>query len=255
MKISNANKMDYFTFGSGKRNMVIIPGLSLKSVMLSADAIRESYSVFSDEYTVYVFDRARDIKAGYSISDMADDTAYTMNELGISNAYIFGASQGGMIALTIAIKYPNLVQKLVVGSSALRLNDIAKSNLEEWISLANSRDVIALNHSIFTKLYSKDLLDSFGDALLELEKDGTDGEMERFAILASACSGYDIYDDLGKIQCDSMVIGAKNDMVLTGEASVEIADKMGCSLYMYDGGHAVYDEAPDYKERIYKFFK
>ena len=55
-----------------------------------------------------------------------------------------------------------------------------------------------------------------------------------------------------------LVIGAKADRVLTPEGSVEIAEKLGgkCELYMYDEkyGHCVFDEAPDYKDRIYKFF-
>ncbi len=248
------NEMDYFSFGSGKRNMLIIPGLSLKNVMLSADAIAEAYSMFCEEYTVYVFYRVRRLTNGYTVEDMADDTASAMIKLGIDNAYVFGASQGGMIAQIIAIKYPHLVAKMVIGSSASRLNDIAKSNINEWVSLARQRNAVALNHSIFTLLYSTEMLDSLGDALFELEKDGTDDEMARFEILAGACNSYDIYDDLQRIECKTLVIGANNDRVLTGQASVEIAQKLNCELYMYDGEHAIYDEAPDYKNRINDFF-
>jgi len=47
--------------------------------------------------------------------------------------------------------------------------------------------------------------------------------------------------------------------VVGGEASQEIADLLkdrDCTLYMYDGyGHAAYDLAPDYKERILDFLK
>lgn len=253
VKIKN-NAIDYFSFGSGKKNMVIIPGLSLKSVMLSSDAIADAYSMFKEEYTVYVFDRAKHLTTGYSVYDMADDTALAMKNLGVENAYIFGASQGGMIALIISIKYPSLVSKMVIGSSASRLNDTAKENLNFWVKLAQQKDVVSLNHSIFSLLYSKETLEALGNSLLELEKDGTDEEMERFAILASACNGFDVYDELDKIKCQTLVIGAKNDLVLTGYASVEMAEKLGCELYMYDGGHAVYDEALDYKNRIYNFF-
>lgn len=250
----NDNEIDYFSFGSGKRNMVIIPGLSLKSVTLSADTIAQSYSMFCDEYTVYVFDRARHLSEGYTVENMADDTAQAMQELGVEDAYIFGASQGGMIAQIIAIKYPSLVAKLVLGSTASRLNDTARNNIEKWISLAEKRDAVALNHSIFTLLYSKEMLDSLGDTLYELEKDGTDEDMARFVIMAGACMDFDVYDSLSKIKCDTLVIGALNDQVLTGDASVEIAQKMNCELFMYDGGHAIYDEAVDYKSRIYNFF-
>ena len=73
--------------------------------------------------------------------------------------------------------------------------------------------------------------------------------------MVEACVGYDIYAELDRISCPVLVIGDKDDKVLGGAASVEIAEKLGCELYMYDGyGHAVYDEAPDYKQRLMDFF-
>ena len=37
---------------------------------------------------------------------------------------------------------------------------------------------------------------------------------------------------------------------------MEIAEKLNCPLYLYgeEYGHCVFDEAPDYKQRIYDFF-
>lgn len=252
---ANGNEFDYFSFGQGNKNFIIIPGLSLKSVMLSADAIAQSYSQFSRDYTVYVFDRAKNLKAGYTVEDMADDLAQAMIKLGIEDAYIFGASQGGMIAQIIAIKYPNLVQKLVVGSSAARLSKESLTLIEQWISYAQNEDVVSLNHSFFVNVYSKELLESLGDTLKELEKDGTSDEMKRFVISAGACRGFDIYNDLDNIKCSVLVLGAKDDKVLGANASVEIAKKLNCELYMFDGGHAAYDEAPDYKDKIITFFE
>jgi pimeloyl-ACP methyl ester carboxylesterase len=213
--------------------------------MLSAQAVADAYSMFSSEYTVYVFDRASKLAENYSVYDMANDTACAMKKLNIENAFIFGASQGGMMAQVISARYPELVEKLVIGSSASKMNEHSISVLSEWISYAENYEVEKLNHSIFTHLYSKELLESLGDELLNLEKDGTVDELNRFSILAKACLSFDIQGELSKIACPVLVIGAKNDMVLTGEASVEIADLLNCQLYMYDAGHA---------ERIYFFF-
>lgn len=252
---ANNNEIDYFCFGNGDRNMVIIPGLSLKSVMLSSDAIAYAYSIFNDEYKVFVFDRAKNISNGCTIKNMADDIAVAMKELCIDSAYIFGASQGGMIAQLLAQDYPELVSKMVIGSSASRVNDESAELIKKWISYARKRDAVALNHSIFTSLYSQELLDSIGDALATMKQDGTDEEMERFVHLAGACIGFDNYDNLVKIKCPVLTIGAKNDKVLGGNASIEMAEKLNQELFMYNGNHAIYDEAPDYKQRIYNFFK
>ena len=39
-----------------------------------------------------------------------------------------------------------------------------------------------------------------------------------------------------------------------GIASGEIAEKLGCEMYMYDKlGHAAYEEARDFNDRVYAF--
>jgi pimeloyl-ACP methyl ester carboxylesterase len=43
---------------------------------------------------------------------------------------------------------------------------------------------------------------------------------------------------------------------VSGEASEEIAEKLGCKLYMYeDMGHAVHEEAKDFNERVLEFLR
>ena len=55
-----------------------------------------------------------------------------------------------------------------------------------------------------------------------------------------------------------LVIGSADARVFGGEAVFQIAKRMeGCPgflLHMYDSyGHAAYDTAPDYKERVMEF--
>ena len=95
--------MDYFSFGRGKKTFVILPGLSIQSVMGAAGAVEAGYAAFSEDFTVYVFDRRLDLPPVYRIEDMARDTAEAMRALSLSDVYLFGASQGGMIAQVIAI--------------------------------------------------------------------------------------------------------------------------------------------------------
>jgi pimeloyl-ACP methyl ester carboxylesterase len=51
--------------------------------------------------------------AAYQLRDMAADTTGLMDHLGIESAHLVGASMGGMIAQTVAIRYPQRVRSLV----------------------------------------------------------------------------------------------------------------------------------------------
>ena len=249
--------MNHIKFGNGDKNFVIIPGLSIHSIMGLADAIKDAYKIFAKDYTVYVFDRKEDIKENYSIKDMADDTATAMKELGISGACILGVSQGGMIAQLIAMDYPKLVKKLVLASTLSKPNKTFTDIGSRWIELARKKDERGLIESFVDNIYSDKTLASYRDVLISSNLGITDKEYERFIILTSACKTFNSYDKLKEIKCPVLVIGAKEDKVVTAEGSKEIADKLGCEIYLYgDGyGHGVYDEAEDYKQRCLEFFE
>jgi len=55
----------------------------------------------------------RDRNAPYTLADMAGDSLGVLDQLGIERAHVVGASMGGMIAQTIAVRHPERVLSLV----------------------------------------------------------------------------------------------------------------------------------------------
>lgn len=244
-------EMEYIAFGQGPRPLVIIPGVSLKSIIPSAPAIMQGFEMFTKDWTVYVFDRKKDIRPGYSVAQMAEDTTAAMVQIGIRGADIFGASQGGMIAQCIALEHPELVHALYLGSTMSRNTPESRQVLDQWKALALGDDVAAMNRAFNEKVYSPAFYNRYRSIFSAMEQNGTKEEMARMAVLVEACLQFDVYDRLPEIQCPVFVVGSWQDSVLTGDASVELSRKLNCPLYLYTGyGHAVYDEAPDYRTRM-----
>ena len=258
---SNDFEMDYFKFGSGKDTMVIIPGLSVDGVMKYADAVATAYAPMADAYTIYVFERRKDLPKEYSVYDMARDTASAIRTLGLKDIYLFGASQGGMISMTIAIEEPELVKKLVLGSTAAGVDDEQyQKAVGEWVQFAKEGKKEELYLSFGEAVYPEAIFKQARGMLVEGAKAVTEEDLSRFVILAEAVQGFDVSDKLTKISCPVLVIGSKDDAVLGGEASESLfesfKDRSDCELYMYEGyGHAAYDLAADYKERLLCFFQ
>lgn len=248
-------KMDYFRFGNGGRTFVMLPGISIVSVMMSADLIAKQYEDLTSDFTFYVFDRASDIPSVYPVSAMAEDTLEAIKALGLSDIYCFGASQGGMIALTMAAMEPSLFAGLVAGSSCCS-DSFCNDALREWVDLARKGDAKALCHSFGQAVYPKSFYLENIKAFEGLALLATPGDLSRFAAIASGTIGFDITGDLGKITCPVLAIGASDDRVLDPSGSSVIASKVPRgSLHMYDGfGHAAFDMAPDYRDRIRDFF-
>ena len=251
----NGIELRYAVFGRGSRSFVILPGLSVQNVTDAADAIEAVYSQFRDNYTVYLFDRRENLPEGQTTEQMAADTAQVMKHLGIENADVFGASQGGMLALYLALDFPELVHKLVLGSTASRIPEIFVSLERRWLDSAKKKDHRDLAESFADMLYSDATLAVRRDALLSSIPEYTDAELAHFIILVEAFDTVTAYDRLSEIKCPVLVLGSRGDKVFGAEASVEMAEKLDCELYLYGAeyGHAVYDEAADYLDRIWKF--
>ena len=249
-------EMSYFSFGNGKKPLIILPGLGIRSILISAKAIENAYKAFAEEYTIYVFDRRSNTPQGYSVQDMADDTAAVMRELGISGAYIFGASQGGMIAMCMAIRSPELVRAVVLGSTSAYLDEKSANGIKRWIELAQKRDITGLTLSFIDNLYSPETVGKFRELLMHMNDGVSEDDIRRFIILAQSLLSFDIRNELRMISCPSLVIGCRGDKLISAACSEQIAEASGSELYMYgeEYGHCVFDEAPDYKQRMAEFF-
>lgn len=249
-------EMDYFRFGEGERTFVILPGLSIKSVMLSADLVAAQYKEMHEGFTTCVFDRRKEVPEVCSIEDMARDTAEAMKALGLRDVCLFGASQGGMIAMVIAMEHPELVDKLILGSTAARSAN--NPVLNSWKQFAREGRAVDLYLEFGKDIYPAETFEAYRNVLTDIGRSVTQEELKRFLIMAGALDDFDVMDRLNKIECPVFVIGSKDDGVIPAEETQrmidELKDRPGFRSFMYEGyGHACFDTAPDYREKLLEF--
>jgi len=249
-------RMRYASFGEGPQTLIIIPGLSIGHVTDFAAAVEKMYRPYIQGYTVYLIDRRDNIYPGYSVRDMADDTATVMKALGIENADLFGASQGGMIVMYLAALYPELVRRIVLGSTAAEIGPESAVVVETWSRLARADDRRGLSVSFTEYLYSEATRKALGEGVYASAAGYTAEQLAHFIICDESLLSCKVYEVLDHIACPALVIGCKGDRVFGPEPSERIAQRIRGGLYLYgpEYGHAVFDEAPDYVSRVMAFF-
>ena len=251
--------MEYIRFGTGKKTLVMLPGLGdgLRSMKGTALPFALAYRAYAKEYTVYVFSRKNVLSENATTRDMARDQKLAMDALGIPRAHVFGVSMGGMIAQHLAADYPEAVDKLVLAVTCAGENPVLTDAVGQWIACAKADDHTALMDSnvrlIYTDRYyrrNKWLIPVMG-ALTKPRS------YDRFLIMANACLTHDAYTQLPRIQAPTLVVGGWEDRCLGGEASREIAEALaGSELKMYDHyGHGLYEEAPDFNATVLAFLR
>ena len=108
----------YWEESGGSRPLLLIMGLGYAHQMWF-----RTRPVAEQRFRTIVFDNRgvghSDVPAGpYTIEQMADDAAKVLQAAGVERARVFGISMGGMIAQELALRYPERVERLVLGCTS-----------------------------------------------------------------------------------------------------------------------------------------
>ena len=87
-------QMNYITFGKGEKPLILIQGLSTRSIKGAAFSVAYMYRMFARDYKVYLFDRRENISDSITVRNLATDIAMAMDTLKITNAmYLISSSK------------------------------------------------------------------------------------------------------------------------------------------------------------------
>ena len=250
-------EMDYIRFGSGRRTLVMIPGVGdgLKTVRGMALPFALMYRQLAKDFTVYVFSRRVSLTPGMTTRDMAEDLNLALEALGLSGVCLVGVSQGGMIAQWLTLRHPQLVKRLILCVTLARQNAMLQGVVPRWIEWGEQGDFRRIFIDTAERYYTEAYLKRMRWMLPLAARLSEPEDPQRFLIQAQSCLTHDAFAELPRIACPTLVIGGGEDRIVTGQASVEIAGRIpDCRLFLYDGlGHGLYEEAPDFLQRVADF--
>lgn len=249
--------MYYVSFGTGKKKMVVLPGLSdgLATVKGKAWILRMPYKKYLNDYTVYMFSRKNAMPQGYSIEDMADDQVEVMKKIGIDRACVLGVSQGGMIAQSIAIRHPEAVERLILAVTTPYANPVAANAVSSWIGMVKRGDHRSLMVDTAEKMYSDRYLQKNRKFFPLIARFTKPSSYDRFLKNANAILRFDARDGLSKIGCPTLIIAGSDDKTVGNDAPGELKSGIENSeLFVYEGlGHGTFEEAKDFYDRAFSF--
>ena len=255
----NGKTIDYVTFGTGKRPLIIIPGLGdgLQTVKGMAMPLSITYRILAERYKIYVFSRINELRQGYTTRDMAADVAKAMEALNLDTANVMGISQGGMIAQWLAVDFPERVQRLILAVTTAKPSQLARERIEHWQKLSQSGNFKHLmldiaKHSYTQKSYQKwrllyNVMGIFGRIK----------DKQRIDIQSVSCLKHDSLDFLEKINCPTLIIGAEKDDVLGVDGSLGLHQHIKDSqlTILPECGHALYEQNKDFQKRVSVFIE
>ncbi|MES2855914.1 MAG: alpha/beta hydrolase, partial [Bdellovibrionota bacterium] len=185
--------------------------------------------ILAKNHQVIAFDeqahgRTEDIDRPYSFNQTADDIAKALEQLQIPQADVIGFSNGGNIAMQLAIRHPERVRKLIVASAFFKRSGIPK---QFWDGMKLST--------------LADMPQELKDAFLKINPDQK--KLQRmFDRDSSRMNGFKDWpvSSLKSIKAKTLVMAGDQD-VPTLEHVVEMTRAIpGARLFVLPGGHDIY---------------
>ena len=230
---------------------------------------RPSYSALSDIAQIIYLDhrgngRSEDGPSeGWNLAQWGDDVRVFCDVLGIASPIVLGASFGGMVALAYATRHPAHPSKLVLVSTEAA-GDTHRDRRVELFERFGGREVGALARRRFLELQGHPdqvSVDAWRRLAIPLyTRIPRDPDIARRAINrpevlhwftrpGGESHTFNMFPDLHRIRCPTLVLGGEDDPMLPIECQADIAAALPAHLVQFerfaDCRHAVVPDAPE----------
>jgi len=250
----------YRLYGEGSRFLVCVNG-----AQQTMAAWRPVVNYFSNDYRLLLFDfpgqgRAQ-ISSGSVRVDLDEQVEVLHQVVSAQNApgksIVAGASWGGVVVSAFASRFPQLVDKIILASFGIRVNEKVVQAIKEGQQL-NGTATGEQVAGVIIKYFGQHLNDAFKKKMYDQFKNITKEHMENFRAhgqLLETTKHINEVVDLRSIQAETLIINGEMDTVMNLEditlAATHIAN---CVVKIVPGvGHFLHNES-DAVLSIYRDF-
>lgn len=178
----------------------------------------------------------------WTMADYANDAAGLLDVFGIEQAHVVGTSFGGMVAQHLALQHPERVARLVLACSASGGAGGASADLLAMAKLPPDEAArVRLNLMDSRWITPDDVAEPLRSSFAERAKRtaSLDDEAKRGAHMQIvARADHDTWDDLHRIEHETLVIGGTYDLQAPPENLHNLDSRLpNSSLEFFDGGH------------------
>ncbi|MDQ3366437.1 MAG: alpha/beta hydrolase [Myxococcota bacterium] len=212
----------------------------------------------SKKFKVVIFDnrdvgRSSQAKGAYTIADMADDTAALMDALEIKKAHVCGLSMGGMIAMELALRHPDRVDRMILTGAPGAPARAVFHPIQTWTWVkANDKTGETFAGQQFTWLFSSAFLrnkEAVQQTVAMLSSNPNPMGAPAYDRQAQALLKFDVLDRLSGVKAKTLCIVGEQDLLTPVHECREVADAIpGAKFEVIKGdgsSHVVPIERPD----------
>lgn len=222
-------------------------------LMHGAEATRQMFAelvpLLSPAFTVISYDQRECGETtapahAASLEELAHDAHRLIVHLGFQRAHVFGSSFGGRVAQALALLHPEVVDRLVLGSTWPLPHAMAELNPAGVARLSQLRAALPESaEELATLFFTAPLLAERPElrGFFSKVRPADDSSRRRAAAVASSLDA-----DLGAIAAPTLVLTGDADAVVPPEVALSIAREIpGCRSVVLPGvGHATAMQAP-----------
>jgi proline iminopeptidase len=233
-------------------------------------SLRPYFDRFADTHQVLYIDhrgngRSTGERETWTLAQWGDDVHGLCQALGIEKPVVLGQSFGGMVAMSYAARHPDAPAKLILSSTAGRMDLAATYAMMEKLGGAEARAVA----EAFWTAPSAEGADAYMSVCMPLYNPGPprDGSnraraiMRRevmFHFIESEQRGMDLLTPLSAVRCPTLVMAGGLDPITPlscAEAIMAALPQDLAELVVFEGaGHGAYRDEPERGEAVLRQF-